>query len=306
MMQRRSRLAINTGYLWSLQEKGILSIDPLNNNMDFTGILLAGGKSTRFGINKIKLESEGISLLADQIIKLGFFCSEVLVSSSKENFPYISQVLGRMDEYRKILLNSKPGNIDGVVLSTSDKSPVTPEYNLKKPDIKIVVDNAEVSPDGKKIGPLAGIYSGLKEAKNKNCLVLASDMPFVSFKVLKLLTRTSERTGKDAVLIRNLRGIEALCGIYSKEYIKKIRTCVKSGVYKIIEILGGSEVKWIDNAKLKEEGIDIYNFFNINTMDDIENFDRIRRKGIAGVDLDRLKGRPQDIWEAFFYRGRDK
>ncbi len=274
--------------------------------MDFTGILLAGGKSTRFGINKIKLEFEGIPLLADQIIKMGFFCTEILISSSKENFPYIAQVLDRMDEYQRVLLNSKPGKIDAVSLSASDESPVLSGYDWKKPDIKIVVDDAETSPDGKRIGPLAGIYSGLKEAKNKNCLVLASDMPFVSFRVLQLLTRTSEETGKDAVLIKNLRGIEALCGIYSKEYIKQIRTCIKNGIYKIIEILGPREVEWIDSTKLSEERIDIYNFFNINTSGDIETLDRIRNKGIAGVDLDRLKGGPRNLWEAFFYRGMDK
>ncbi len=274
--------------------------------MDFSGILLAGGKSTRFGINKIKLEFEGIPLLADQIIKMGFFCTEILISSSKENFPYIAQVLDRMDKYHRMLLNSKSGKIDAVSLSASDESPVPSEYDWKKPDVKIVVDDAEISHGGKRIGPLAGIYSGLKEAKNKNCLVLASDMPFISFRVLQLLTRTSEESGKDAVLIRNLRGIEALCGIYSKEYIKQIRTCIKNGIYKIIEILGDDEVEWIGSTKLREERIDIYNFFNINTSGDIENLDLIRNKGIAGVDPGRLKGGPRDIWEAFFYRGMDK
>ena len=275
--------------------------------MDFTGILLAGGKSTRFGINKIKLEFEGIPLLSDQIIKMGFFCTEILISSSKENFPYISQVLDRMDEYRKILLNSKPGKSYGVALSAKGKSPVPPEYNWKKPVIKIVVDYAEARPDGKRIGPLAGIYSGLKEAKNKNCLVLASDMPFVSYRVLRLLTRTSEETGKDAVLIRNSRGIEALCGIYSKEYIKEIKTCIKNGIYKIIEILGDNEVEWIDSRKLEEEKIDSYNFFNINTREDIIKFDNIRKKGMPGSISDPGKPGwgPQDIWKAFFYRGMD-
>ncbi len=274
--------------------------------MNFTGILLAGGKSTRFGINKIKLEFEGMPLLADQIIKMGFFCTEILISSSKENFPYIAQILDRMDEYQRVLLNSKPGKIDAVSLSASDESPVSSGYDWKKPDIKIVVDDAETSPDGKKIGPLAGIYSGLKEAKNKNCLVLASDMPFVSLRFLVRSRRTSEETGKGGVLNKNLRCIEALCCIYSKEYINRIRICIKNGIYKIIEILGPREVEWIDSTKLSEERIDIYNFFNINTSGDIETLDRIRNKGIAGVDPDRLKGGPRDAWKAFFYRGIDK
>ncbi|MCK5566773.1 MAG: NTP transferase domain-containing protein, partial [Actinomycetia bacterium] len=89
--------------------------------MDFSGILLAGGKSTRFGINKIKLEFDGIPLLADQVIKLSFFCSEILISSSRENSRYIRHVLDRMNEYGKILLNSKPVKVDAVSLPGNNK-----------------------------------------------------------------------------------------------------------------------------------------------------------------------------------------
>jgi len=275
--------------------------------MDFTGILLAGGKSSRFGINKIKIEFEGIPLLADQIIKLGFFCTEVLISSSSENSPYISQVLERMEQYKAVLIDPGPGKADAVLLLGNVKNPVLSGHNWKNPDIKIVVDDKEARPDGKRIGPLAGIYTGLKEAENKNCLVIAADMPFISYRVLRLLTQTSEKTGKDAVLIRNLRGIEALCGIYSKEYIKKIRTCIKNGIYKIIEILGGSEVEWIDSRKLEEEKIDSYNFFNINTREDIIKFDNIRKNGLPGsiTDPDKPGWGSRDIWEAFFYRGME-
>ncbi len=72
--------------------------------MDFTGILLAGGKSSRFGINKIKIEFEGIPLIADQIIKLGFFCTEVLISSSSENsLPIYHMSLSEWNNIRQYL-----------------------------------------------------------------------------------------------------------------------------------------------------------------------------------------------------------
>ena len=275
--------------------------------MDFTGILLAGGKSTRFGINKIRIEFEAVPLLADQIIKLGFFCTEILISSSSENSRYISQIIEKVESYKKTLLNSE--SIKTISTSQSDNEsydPPGPEW--KNPVIKIVIDDAETRPDGKRIGPLAGIYSGLKEAKNKNCLVLASDMPFVSYRVLRLLIRTSEKTGKDAVIIKNPKGIEALCGIYSKQYIEQMRDNIRNGIYKISEVLGDLEVEWIDDTKLKEEKIDIYNFFNINTEDDIEKFDLIHKKGIAGLDIDpgKPRGGFRDVWRSFFYRGMDQ
>jgi len=274
--------------------------------MDFTGILLAGGKSTRFGINKIKLEFEGIPLLADQIIKMGFFCTEILISSSSKNFRYISQVIKKLGSYKKTLLTSGSVKTKSTSRSDNNTSYGLPEPEWKNPITKIIIDDEETRLDGNSVGPLAGIYSGLKEAKNKNCLVLASDMPFVSYRVLRLLTRTSEETKKCAVIIKNPKGIEALCGIYSKQYIKQMRDNIRNGVYKISEVLGDPEVEWIRSRELKGEKIDIYNFFNINTADDIENFERIRNKGIAGVDLDRLKGGSRNLWEAFFYRGTDR
>lgn len=254
--------------------------------MDFSGILLAGGKSTRFGINKIKIEFEGIPLIADQIIKMGFFCKEIMVSSSRENSDYIGRVLEKMEQYQKTLLTDKDIK------------------QRQKEVIRIVIDDEESRPDGRRIGPLAGIYSGLKSAKNKKCLVLASDMPFISYKVLDLLIRTSKKTGKDAVIIRNLKGIEALCGIYSKKYITRMRKNIDKGINKISEVLVGPNVEWIDSMRLRKEKVDIYNFFNINTRDDIKSFEYIRKKGISGVDSEQLNKASRNIWEAFFYRGR--
>ena len=46
--------------------------------MDFSGILLAGGKSRRLGPNKIKIISDDVPLLIEQAIKLGFFTSEII------------------------------------------------------------------------------------------------------------------------------------------------------------------------------------------------------------------------------------
>ncbi len=254
--------------------------------MDFSGILLAGGKSKRFGPNKIKIISDGIPLLADQAIKLCFFCNEIIISSSRENYSFIRRTLEKIKDYGRML--------------------EIPE-GVQIPPIKIVLDENIITENTKSIGPLAGIYTGLKKSGNDKCLVVASDMPFISYRLLKLLTDTiKESPGAGSVIIRNKKGTEALCGIYSKEYIKIIEENIKRGVYKISKILDGQEVKWMDSKRLREEKIDMYNFFNINSREDIKEFVRIYDKGAIGHATGNLDSRPGKKWKDNFYRGAGK
>jgi len=250
--------------------------------MDLSGILLAGGKSKRFGPNKIKIIFDGVPLIADQIIKLCFFCNEIIISSSRENQDFIGTAVTNIKNYIRTL-----------------KIPDT----MQIPPIKIVLDENIKADSASGIGPLAGIYSGLKKAANDKCLIIASDMPLISHRLLKFLIKTiDENPGADSAIIRNKKGIEALCGVYSKKYIKVIEENIKKGVYKISEILDKLEVEWTDSKRLREENIDIYNFFNINSAKDIEDYERIRINGVAGHMVDIRNNEPDKKWEYNFYR----
>jgi len=254
--------------------------------MDLSGILLAGGKSKRFGLNKIKIMSDRVPLIADQVIKLCFFCDEIIISSSRENQDFIRTTLEKIKDY-------------GRMMKIPDR--------MQIPPLKIVLDENIITEDPTGIGPLAGIYTGLKRSGNDKCLIIASDMPFISYRLLKLLIDTIEENPEtDSVIVRNKKGIEALCGIYSKNYIKIIEESIKRGVYKISKILDSLEVGWIDSKRLREEKIDIYNFFNINSRNDIEKFVRIYNKGVNGYGTDYFSSGPGKKWEDNFYRGAGK
>ncbi|HAJ95075.1 MAG TPA: hypothetical protein DCP02_02465 [Actinobacteria bacterium] len=254
--------------------------------MDLSGILLAGGKSKRFGPNKIEIVFDGVPLIADQIIKLCFFCNEIIISSSRENRDFIRSALEKIKDYNRILKIPEVMNI---------------------PPIKIVLDENIKIGNTTNIGPLAGIYSGLKKSGNDKCLIVASDMPFISYRLLKLLTDTIEESpGADSVIVRNKKGIEALCGIYSKNYIKIIEESIKKRVYKISKVLDSLEVKWINSKRLREEKIDIYNFFNINSRKDIRKFVQIYNKGVNGYGTDNFSSGPGKKWENNFYRRAGK
>jgi molybdopterin-guanine dinucleotide biosynthesis protein A len=254
--------------------------------MDFSGILLAGGKSRRFGPNKIKIMSGDVPLLVEQAVKLGFFTREIIISTSRENYAYTENIMGDLEKYVSLL-------------------DVPPAYTL--PEVKIVIDDEDIKKSNGSIGPIAGIYTGLKHISAGYGLVLAADMPFVSFKLLKLLDDTlAGASHPDAVIIENIKGIEALCGIYSKKCIKIIEESIISRIYKISDILNNLDVRWMGPEELKHKKIDKYNFFNINLPEDIEKYRDIREKGVRNYGTNNIDSRTIGQWKDHFFRGTGK
>jgi len=254
--------------------------------MNFSSILLTGGKSKRFGPNKVKILSGRVPLVAEQTVKLGFFTREVIVSTSPENKGFLKNVMDEINGYVRAL--------------------ETPDY-FKLPEIRVVLDDNITRTSLQGIGPVAGIYTGLKESANKMVLVMASDMPLISYRLLQFLTRTAKQEySKDAVIIRHKKGIETLCGIYSKKCIKIIEEGILKGIYKISDILKGLEVRWIVTEELEREGIDQFNFFNINSGKDIEEYVNILKRGLCDYGTHNLHSRSGQEWKGYFFRGVGK
>jgi molybdopterin-guanine dinucleotide biosynthesis protein A len=217
--------------------------------MDITGIILAGGKSIRLGFDKTGLKIGDIPLFIDTAIKLSFFCSEIIISSSIENFETISAELKKFKKYLK-------------------------EYkleNIKIPLIKTVID-LEYSGEKKlqNAGPLRGIYSAIQESENYYSFICASDMPFLSYNMMETLikyTETSE-TKKDIVVLKTKKGFEALSAIYSKNCVKTIEENLGEGVFKVSDIFPYLNILVLGEDIIKKHKIDELNFFNINTIKD--------------------------------------
>jgi molybdenum cofactor guanylyltransferase len=254
--------------------------------MDFSGILLAGGKSLRFGPNKIKIMSGRVPLLIEQAVKLGFFTGEIIISTSLENRAYIETIFSGFKDYLRIM-------------------DVPRDY--ARPSVTTVVDDNIIAGSSSSIGPIAGIYTGLKNINSRYGLVLAADMPFISSRFLEFLTAEAGRLPfSDAVITKNSKGTEALCGIYSRKCIRIITESIKKGVYKISDILGMMDVRWIGIKDLKSQGIDIYNFFNINLPEDIQKYEYLLEKGVEGYGTDNIRSRSGQKWKDNFYRGTGK
>ncbi len=123
------------------------------NNKKLTGIILAGGKSSRFGFPKYQARLDGKTLLEIAISKLRPLCDELIVVS-KEPIPVIA---------RTSTLFRGTGQSQNVV------------------------------EEDKAFHPLIGIKEGLKESTNEDNLVMACDMPFVTKEMfLSLLESKAE------------------------------------------------------------------------------------------------------------------
>ena len=227
---------------------------------DLTGVILTGGNSIRLGFNKIQIKINTIPLFIDQIFKLAFFCDEILISTTDNNYEFVENELSKLNNYSDYYRE------------------VCSKENI--PSINIIKDEFEVN-EQKNIGPINGIFSGLNQAKNFYCMFLAFDMPFISYNLLNFLSdmKSKNNKKKDAYIINSKKGYESLCGIYSKNCIDTISKNIMgknyriSGIYPLIKI----ELITLDkiNSKLKDYKIDNLNFFNINTKSDYDIFSKL-------------------------------
>jgi len=257
--------------------------------MNLSGIILAGGKSRRFNFNKIAIKIGKIPLFINQIYKLSFFCNEIWVSTNEKNYAAIHEEIKRIEDYRKYF-NCL-------------------EEIKEIPAIRVIVD--EDSFKNKKltnIGPIGGIYSGLNNAKNYYSIVLAFDMPFITYNLLKLLVPRRQSNNnksklKDVVAIKTTKGFEVLCSLYSKGCLNIIKRNIGKKKYKVSDIFSEAEVKMISENELECYDIDKLNFFNINTSKDYDAFIRLFSEEVLRNDSNNFDNRFCKKWKDFFYRG---
>lgn len=273
-----------------------------------TGVILAGGKSIRLGFNKIHIKINTIPLFIDQIFKLAFFCNEILISTTDNNYEFVENELSKLnnysDYYSEVCSKGKIPSIDII----------KDEFEVN--ELRHIVSNK-----AENIGPINGIYSGLNQAKNFYCIFLAFDMPFISYNLLSLLSdmKSKNNKKKDVYIMNSKKGYEALCGIYSKNCINIISKNIMEKNYKISEIYPFIKIELITldkiNSKLKDYKIDNLNFFNINTKSDYDIFSKLydnfvsisTSKSVAEIvnnrgSLPNSRTLFCQKWKYFFYR----
>jgi len=197
-------------------------LDCRNQDMEATGIILAGGKNRRYGRPKSLEIFEGKTLIERAVNKISKITGDIVVVTANE------------------------------------------ETNLPQmPSVRIVKDEYF------EMGPLGGIFTGLKAAKFELGLVVATDMPFLSVPLSIHLLESA--VGYDIVVPRHGdESLELLHAVYRKTTLSSIKNTLDNNRLRIRIILSELKVKYVDEAECRRYDPELRSFFNINYPSDLE------------------------------------
>ncbi len=135
-----------------------------------------------------------------------------------------------------------------------------------------------VAPDVRPgLGALGGILTAIQTAPAP-VVVLAWDMPFVTAPLLQALA--AELADADACLPASPgpRGVEPLCAAYGPATLAAVEATLAAGDRRAVGFHDRIKTSILSPERVREFGDPTTLFFNVNTVDDLAEADRLWRK----------------------------
>lgn len=116
-------------------------------------------------------------------------------------------------------------------------------------------------------GPIAGIFSALTYSVSDWNLLVSVDVPFVNDELfLFLISNIGEY---DCIIPTNSSGFEPLIGLYNRRTLPVIEEMIKSGDYRLTNLLSKLNTRYLDCNHLIKKYPRL--FLNINRMEDYQS-----------------------------------
>jgi molybdopterin-guanine dinucleotide biosynthesis protein A len=119
----------------------------------------------------------------------------------------------------------------------------------------------------KGIGPIGGLYTGLKNTDTEYNFVISGDIPYIDLELINNLIKNIDNK-HNAFIYKYKRNLYPLFGIYSIKIIKKIEKCIANKNYSMNNLLRIVKTKVFPINDDKKE----ISFINLNTKKDLDNF----------------------------------
>jgi molybdopterin-guanine dinucleotide biosynthesis protein A len=123
---------------------------------------------------------------------------------------------------------------------------------------------ADWSPQ-QKLGPLAALGAGLEAARNRWCLLLPCDMPWLSAGVALRLIGRAERTDRDIVAVREASGWQPFLALYRSALASHVRAELASGRRSLVGLIERSAALAIAPDELADLDPELRCLRNVNT-----------------------------------------
>jgi len=191
-----------------------------------TGVILAGGTSSRMGRNKALLEVDGIPIITRIYRTLASLFHEVIV------------------------VTNSPLDYDFLPCR-------------KVPDIY------------PGCGSIAGLHSALAHSSTTHSFVTACDLPFLDPAIIRYLCDIRAE-GYDAVVPLSEGGQEPLHALYLSACKDVFENAIQNGERKILNVLGGINIRQVTCDELKSVGGQTKPFLNVNTPEEYEGIRTLR------------------------------
>lgn len=196
----------------------------MENDNKVTGIILAGGKSSRMRMDKGFCALNGKPMIQYAIEVLEQLCDFIIISSNNEDY--------ELFEY-----------------------PVIPD---------IIKD----------IGPMGGIYSGLKQSNTQHNFFISCDMPMVTVELVQHILSSKE--GYDAVIPTWNNYPEPMCAYYNKSILESLTELIQKEDYKLQNITQNVNHRTLEITNK----LDFYNarlFANVNCGVDLKELNNKKK-----------------------------
>lgn len=195
----------------------------------------------------------------------------ILAGGKSSRMGFDKQFLRIEDQYITDLLVEKLRTIFSEIIIVTNK----PEEYTKYP-CKTVEDEI------KGFGALAGIHTGLKNARSLYNYVIACDMPCINIDYIHYMRKLIEDSPKevDGVVTRFGEWIEPFNSFYSKRLISPIENNIKYNKRRIGTLLETSKIIYVPENKARAFSPRWEMFMNLNTRSDISQYLVMKDRGI--------------------------
>ncbi len=116
------------------------------------------------------------------------------------------------------------------------------------------------------MGPMGGLYEGLRSANNQWVVVLSCDLPNVSAQIIgKLISNISDEF--EAIVSSREKRVQPLCACYSKKLVAKVEDDLNNQKLKMMKFLEEIKVNYVLFDEKEEQCVNVFD--NINSQADL-------------------------------------